>query len=307
MNVLGELAALTTAVCWAFTSIFFTEAGRRIGSFRVNKIRLLMAVTIYTIVIVLTTGRLFSAQLTWTHVFYLGISGLFGLVLGDSAGFKAMVMIGPRLSSVVFASAPVMATIIAWIFLGEILHPVDLLGITITVGGIAWVVLERRFSQSNNLAAGHPDAGSKAKGVFMALIAAFGQAAGLILAKFGMLRVGAEIAPMDASYIRMLVALAAIWIISAARRNLRPTIVAMKDRKAMTFALGGAFFGPFLGVWMSLVAVRIIPAGIAATLNAMTPILLIPAVMVIYKEKVSARAILGAIVAVLGVAILMLT
>ncbi len=307
MNLLGELAALTTAVCWAFTSIFFTEAGRRIGSFRVNKIRLLIAVLIYTIVITLTTGRLFSENLTWIHVFYLGLSGLLGLVLGDGAGFKAMVMIGPRLSSVVFASAPVMATIIAWIFLGEVLHPAHILGIAAAVGGIAWVVMERQFVTSNNLAAGHPDAGSKAKGVLMALIAAFGQASGLILAKYGMLRAGAPIAPMDASYIRMLTGLVAIWLISAFRGNIKHTLEAMKDRKAMGFSFGGAFFGPFLGVWMSLVAVRIIPAGIAATLNAMTPILIIPAVILIYKEKVSARAIIGAVVAVLGVALLMLT
>ncbi len=306
MNVYGEIAALTTAVCWAFTSLFFTEAGRRIGSFKVNKVRLLMAVLIYTTILLITTGRLFSENLTWTHLFYLGLSGLVGLVLGDGAGFKAMVMIGPRLSTVVYASAPVMATIIAWVFLGEILHPLDIIGILATLGGITWVVLERNFSTSNNVALDHPDSGSKAKGVTMAIIAALGQAAGLILAKYGMLRAGAEIAPMDASYIRMLTALVAIWLISGIRGNLKPTVLAMKNQKAMMFTLGGAFFGPFLGVWMSLVAVRLIPAGIAATLNAMTPILVIPAVMIIYKEKVSARAIFGAIVAVFGVALLML-
>ena len=40
---IGELAGLGTAVCWVFTSIAFAEAGRRIGSSRVNMIRLILA------------------------------------------------------------------------------------------------------------------------------------------------------------------------------------------------------------------------------------------------------------------------
>jgi drug/metabolite transporter (DMT)-like permease len=72
----------------------------------------------------------------------------------------------------------------------------------------------------------------------------------------------------------------------------------------MLFAAGGAIMGPFLGVWLSLVAVKMIPAGIAATLNAMTPIMVIPVVIFYYKEKVSYRAVLGAVVAFIGVALL---
>ena len=62
--------------------------------------------------------------------------------------------------------------------------------------------------------------------------------------------------------------------------------------------------GPFLGVWLSLVAVSMIPTGIAATLNATTPILIIPVVIAYYREKVSYRALVGAVLAVGGMALL---
>ena len=307
MEFTGEIAALTTAFCWAFTSLFFTQASRMIGSFKVNNIRLVMAVTIYCVALLVTEGRLLPDTVTTNHVFWLGFSGIVGLAIGDSALFKALVMIGPRLAMLLHASAPVMATIIAWIFLGEKLAALDMAGIALTVFGISWVVSERKYRNNNLVRKDHPDSGSLTKGVMLALLGALGQASGLVIAKYGMLGVGATVEPMEASFIRMLVSMIIIWAFSAFRGQVPQTIAAMKNVRAMGFAVGGAVTGPFLGVWMSLVAVKYIEAGIAATLNATTPIWIIPLVMIFYKEKVSLRALLGAIVAVGGVTLLMLS
>ncbi len=306
MEFIGEAAALTTALCWAFTSLFFSEAGKLIGSFKVNNIRLLMAVSIYVVVLLLYKGSLIPETLTINHVIWLGLSGIVGLVIGDGAGFKAMVMIGPRLTSLLYSLAPVMATIIAWIFLGETLDLLDMLGISLTMGGIGWVVSERQYNK-NNLSDSHPDKGSLRRGVLLGMIAALGQATGLVLAKYAMLDVGAEIPPMEASFIRMLVSLIAIWTLAAVRGQLKETILALKNKKAMGYAVGGAIFGPFMGVWMSLVAVKYIAAGIASTLNSTTPIWLLPLTRIVHKEKLSLRIVTGTIVAVGGVALLMLT
>jgi len=308
MPYAGEFSALATAICWSFTAIFFSEAGRRIGSFRVNAIRLLFAVAIYSIVLLLTGGRLFPVDLNRDQLFYLALSGLIGLVIGDGCGFKALVMIGPRLTTLLWGMAPIMATIIAWAFLGERLHPVHMTGIAITVGGVSWVVAERRFKSHNhfNLGADHPDSGTLVKGVLLGLMAAFGQAAGLVLSKHAMLNAGGTIDPLPASFLRMLSSAIMIWLFAALRGKLVDTLRGFRNGSAMLCTVGGAVFGPFLGVWTSLIAVVYIPAGIAATLNATTPIWIIPNVIVYYKEKVSLRAIFGAVLAVSGVAILFL-
>ncbi|MFH1688393.1 MAG: DMT family transporter [bacterium] len=309
MPYLGECAALATALLWAFTSIFFAEAGKRIGSFQVNLIRLVMAVTIYSITLILWDGRLFPAELNSTQVGWLAGSGLVGLLLGDGCGFKALVMIGPRLTSLLYASAPIWTTVIAWVFLGEQLTLVELVGIALTVSGITWVVLERRSKQmaANDVQRSHPDSGTLAKGVLLGIAAAMGQAVGLVLAKQGMFYAGGTVAPMSASYIRMLVALGGITALTIVRGDFGRLASAWRDRKALGLCGGGAVVGPFLGVWMSLVAVKYIATGVAATLNSMTPVMILPLVFLFYREKVTLRAALGAVIAVAGTTILFLS
>jgi len=305
MHYMGELAALSTALLWSFTAVFFSLAGKRIGSFNVNKIRLVFAALIYGLVLFISTGHPYPIGLNSAQLFWLTLSGLIGLVIGDGCGFKSLVMIGPRLAMLVMASAPIMATIIAWVFLGEKLKPIDLLGITVTIAGIAWVVSERQYGR-NGLAEGHPDAGTLTRGVLLALIASAGQATGLVLSKHAMLDLGTSVPPLQASAVRIMTSVVIIWIFSALSGKLPQTIQSLRDGRAVLFSGCGAVVGPFLGVWSSLVAVSLIETGIAATLNATTPVLIIPTVILVYREKVTIRALLGAIVAVIGVALLFL-
>ena len=198
-----------------------------------------------------------------------------------------------------------MATVIAWMFLDERLGGWDLLGIALTIAGITWVVAERRYRDEPRVEGDHPDASSFSRGILLALGGAFGQAAGLVLSKEAMLNLGQTVEPFVASYVRMIFALAAVWLVALVRGHVIATVRAARDVKALGLLSGGAFVGPFLGVWLSLVAVSLIPAGIAATLNAMVPVLVIPLVVIVYKEKVSPRAVIGAFVAMGGVALLM--
>lgn len=304
MPYFGETIALATATLWAITTLFFGKAGERIGSFNVNKIRLVMAVIIYTSVLMATRGYLFSDNLNSEQIFWLALSGIVGLVLGDSCLFKALVMIGPRLTMLLHASAPIFATITAWLLLDEQLSGMTILGICVTISGISWVVAERKTRSANNVADYHPDSGSMFKGILLGLGGGAGQGIGLVLAKYGMFVSGPTVEPMEASYIRMLFAVSAIWIFSAMRGQLSSVFSAIKHRSAMAFCVGGAICGPFLGVWCSLIAVSMISAGVAATLNATTPVMILPLVFFVNKEKISFRTILGTIVTVLGVAIL---
>jgi len=306
MQLIGELAALATAALWSLTSIMFSEAGKRIGSYRVNKIRLVIAVAFYCLVLFATTGRVLPPYLNTEQFFWLALSAVIGLVLGDMFLFKAFVIIGPRLTTLIFASSPIMTTIIAWFFLGEELGFWEILGIVTTLSGIVWVVAERRARENRAVLIDHPDSGSFLRGVFWAFGGALGQALGLVLAKEGMFNAGGVVEPIDAASVRMLAAAVIIWLFAGVRGEIPGTIRSLRVPKAFLFCLAGALVGPFLGVWMSLVAVSYIATGIAATLNAMVPVLVIPLVIVIYKEKVSPRAFLGALLAVGGVALIFL-
>jgi drug/metabolite transporter (DMT)-like permease len=296
----GELAALTTALFWSFTSLFFTSASRRIGSYWLNKFRIVMATVFLAITMLVTTGGLIPPETGYRAFIYLALSGIIGLVLGDTCLFRAFVLIGTRLSLLIFTISPIIAALTAWILLGETLSLPAVIGIAVTVLGVAWVTAERSHHNGNS---NYADKGSRGLGVVLAVAGAAGQAIGLVLAKAGM---SDNIDPLPATFIRMLTAAIAIWLFSLITGNIKKTGQKIKDKRALLLALGGSICGPFLGVWLSLVAVKNTEAGIAAAIMATVPVMVIPLVIIVYKEKVSARAFLGAVLAAGGVALLFL-
>jgi drug/metabolite transporter (DMT)-like permease len=287
----GEIAAVGTAICWAFTGLYFAEAARRIGALRVNLLRLPVALVLLSAAL-LATGTTF-ATLDGRRVGLLAASGIVGLTIGDLALFSALVRIGPRLAALLMALAPVFATLAAALALGEVPGGRALLGMGVTLAGVGWVVLERRDGQAHPFEHG----GAIALGV----LAAACQGIGLVLAKAGM---AGEVPPLAATWLRMSVATAGIWLLAVLTGRTAGLGIVPAARQAALPVLGGAVSGPFIGVWLSLVAARYTDVGIAATLMATTPVLIIPLVMLVEKYRPSLRAVLGAAVAIGGVALL---
>ena len=295
MNRIGEFAGLGAAFCWSFTALFFTAAGRRIGAFKVNVLRITLAVLFLSATLWLTAGSnpklWFEGGRGWLLVW----SGIIGLVIGDGALFRAFVLLGARRTTLMLSLVPIFTALIAWTLMGEALPLTGWLGILLTVGGVGWVAMEGG-------ADGDRQEGTKLVWFGLALVASLCQAVGLILAKAGM---GADMNPMAATLVRMAGAGVVLWmmaLVSSVRRELRELF---QQPRAMMLVLGGAVTGPFVGVWLSLVSVKLIEAGIAATLMATVPIWVIPWVWILHRERTSPRAILGTIAAVVGVAVLM--
>lgn len=296
-NHLGEIAALGTAVCWTFTSIFFTLSGRRVGSVIVNQARLLLAVLFLSVTHFLVLGGWLPDQVDLYRWFWLGLSGIIGLVLGDGFLFQAFVLIGARRSMLLMALVPIISTLMAWLFLGETLSAIEIFAIGLTVGGVAWVVSER---EANGV---RVDRRGYWLGVLAGLGGAFGQALGLVASKKGMV---GGFAPLSATLIRMAVAMAVIWGYALLQGKAGRTLSALTGRQAGPAILGGAIAGPFLGVWLSLVAVSLTQVGIAATLMALAPIFLLVPSHWIFKEQISFQTVVGTLVAIGGVALIFL-
>jgi drug/metabolite transporter (DMT)-like permease len=303
---LAELAALSTALSWAFTAIFFTEAGKRIGSMQVNLIRLLFAVGCYALLRLILTGEVIP-HATLNQTGWLTVSALAGLVIGDSAGFASLLKLGPRVATLILATHPILTAILGYFYLGENIGLIGAIGIGITMLGVLWVTSSRQTKQ-RGAAEMHAFEDQKRQlriGITYAIIGASGQAIGFVLSKHA-LQTDGGMEPFDASMIRMLAAVPMLWIIAGVRQKLGETLAAFKDSRAMLLTLGGAFCGPFMGVWMSLVAASMMNAGIAATLNATTPLLILPVVAFVYKERITKTAFFGALLTVAGVTLLVL-
>jgi drug/metabolite transporter (DMT)-like permease len=295
--ILGQLAALGTAFCWSFTAIFFSYSGRLVGSAVVNRSRLLFALFFVGITHFFLQGTIFPTGVEPYRWGWLALSAILGLVLGDTFLFQAFVLVGPRLSTLMMATVPILSTFMAWIFLKETVSASEIAGIALIVTGIAWVVTERR---SGEIVVQEK---KYIRGLAFAFLGAVGQAANLIAAKYAL---GDDFPAISASAIRILVAMVILWAAAAFQGQFRHTIRQWQNRDAFKAIIRGTIAGPFIGIWLSLVAVQLAPVGLAATLMALPPIILIPIERVLYGTRVSNRGIIGTVIAVSGVALIFL-
>lgn len=297
MPYLGEILALGAALTWSLSSFFFTEAGISLGAMQLNIIRLILAA--FFLAAAIWIGG-YEFVLSQRQVLILIASGFLGLVLGDTFLFKAFKEVGPRVGLLVMSFNPAFAAVLALILLGEKLNALSIAGMAIALGGISMVVLQKpgKFASKFKVTLA---------GVAFAFIAAFGQGSGLTLAK--MADPGSEINSFVATFYRTIpsiLILAPVSIYALTKNKTRSPLKIMREEKNVwLWVLLGSILGPFLGISFSFGAVIYTDqVGIAATLMATTPVMMLPLSKFVYKEKLSKMSIVGAFVALLGVALL---
>ena len=293
---IGELAALGTALCWTIVGITFESAGKKVGSLSVNYIRLIFGFIFISLYAFLTRGLIFPVDANSSNWIWLSISGFIGFFLGDMFLFQAYVEIGSRISSLIMAASPPIAALLGYLLLKERLRPISILGMGITIIGIAIVILSKDTDEKK-VKVNH-----SIKGLVYAVLGAVGQSIGLILSKVGM----GDYNPLAATQIRIITGFISFTVLFIVLKKFGELKIALKDRNAMKTIAFGSFFGPFIGVTLSLLSLQYTSAGISSTITSITPITIIPFSIMIFKEKIKPKEILGAIVSVVGVGLLFL-
>ena len=295
----GQLAALGAAGLWAFTALSIEQAARRIGSLTVNLIRLVQAFFFLCLVSWIVRGVPLPVDASRHAWGWLALSGLVGFVFGDLCLYRSYLIIGPRLSTLMMSLVPLLTTLMGWLALREVLSPRQAFGMALTVGGIGWAVLDRSKSWTA-LPAERP--GVPFAGLALAFGGALGQSGGLVLSKIG---IGGYNA-FAATQIRVLAGIAGYTLLFFILRWWPNVQAGLRDRRALGFSALGAFCGPCLAVSLALIAIRSTLAGVAASIMALTPVLIIPLVVLMRRERVGIGGVLGALVAVSGVVLLFL-
>ena len=309
---IGEMAAISAAILWAFTSLIFTEAGRLATPLAANTFKTICASFILGIVLWIKTGLPYGVGIGTRDLLFLGASGICGLAIGDSLLFLGFQALGTRRANLVFALAPVMGVLGGLAFLGETLDLVEIAGISAAIGGVAWVVSERRgIVRSGSLLRSltghtddrrHPLEGRTLFGILVTVAAAFGQAGAALLAKPALERV----ATLEATQIRVGAAAVTLLLGGAVAGRLPVwTELIVRQRLYVGMALA-SFLGPFLGIWLMTVSLDHTSTGVALTLLSTPPIWLLPLGAWLQHDFPTRRELLGLLVALAGVAVLLL-
>jgi len=232
--------------------------------------------------------------------FWFAVSGITGFIIGDAFLFQAFIWIGPRLSMLMMALAPAMSAVLAWIFLGEVLSPGQITGIALTLAGITWVVMDKTGRPPSDIAGKD----QYLRGILFGLGAACGQALGMVTAKPGL---SGEFPAISGTLMRIISGAIILWGYTLVRRQARSTIQALVEKPdSIPLILVGAATGPTIAVSLTLFAIQHAEVGVASTLTSITPILLIPIGYFFFKEHFGWQAVLGTLVAIIGVGFLFL-
>ncbi len=322
MVSIGEIAGLLTSLFFAINAIVITRAGEQVGSVVLNRTRVVFAL----IYLVAFNFILFREPLPFeaasTRWLWLALSGVIGLAIGDAFLFQAYLLVGPRLGSLLLSLSTVFGVLEAWIFFGEHLRLGQIAGIALALAGIVWVVAERSFQTppSTGLESGLP-AESEApraggpeipphrhpplSGILFGILAALGQATGLVFSRQGM---QGDFSPISGNAIRMLAAVIALWLVALLQKQAANTVRTLKaNPSAVRLMALAALIGPVIGVSLSLLAVQDTPVGIASILTSLSPIFILPFSHFFFKERLGWQPIAGTLLATVGVIIIFLT
>lgn len=296
---LGELFALLTAVFWTATSLSFQQATRRAGSLSVNVLRLIIAFLIYAIISYFSRGSFLPFDASTHQWIWMSISGLVGFVFGDYFLFKSYELISARISMLIMSLSAPFAAFIGWILLGETMNFISIIAMFITIFGIMMVITEKK--KLDDIKAGIKSKkiqfSFSPKGMLFALFGSIGQSLGLVLSKYGM----QDYNVFAATQIRIIAGAIGFIILITFIKRWPKVKQAVTDSISMKFIAIGSVFGPFLGVYVSLLAVKYTTVGIASTIMAIIPVLIIPPAILLYKEKVTLKEVMGAFIALIGI------
>ena len=340
--MLGELISLGVAVSWTIAALASEVGSKRLGVFVMNVWRMAVALLFSAILLWLTFGKPYPAYASATTWLWLLGSGVVGYFFGDWCLFNSYLTIGSRMGQLFMTLAPMFTAFAAWVMIGQTLSWLSLLAMCVTLLGIAISVFghDRDHHMSLNL----PLKGIL-YGIGAAMGQGFGLVLSKIgldhythdLSHLSLITSPSSLDPshlslitspfsLDTSHLSLITSPFSLetllpfasnmircvagllcfttWLIlSGHGGRLRQSL---GDRRGLVAMLIAVLSGPFIGVGFSLMAVQYTAAGIASTIMAMTPILILLPSRWLFGQPITPRNLLGAVISVIGVSLFFL-
>lgn len=281
--------ALLSACSWALGAILWRKLGEQLSAYSMNLGK--------TVIGSLLLGfALFSVGLEPVEVrsvLFLALSGVVGIAIGDTFFFLSLMQLGPRRASLMGSLNPVAIALSATLFLGERPTLTVWAGIVVTSIGVGWVLQERVAANGGEE--------NYASGICYGMLSVLCTAGAVLMAKVGV----SSVPTVQATWIRLLAGALALVLWGALRSELRTWVDPFRRGELLAKVVAVVMVVVAGGFWLSLVSLKHIDASIAGPLNSTGPLFILPMAVILLQEKLSFRAILGAAIAVGGVALIL--
>ncbi len=299
---LGLVAATTASLFWAFSVVMHRRIGRIMPPVRLNATKVVYAATVLGLVVLV---QWYYGVMPWkmpsTQIALMALSGIIGIAVGDTMFYAGLNRMGARRILLLYTISPVITILIAWAFLHEPLTPMQIIGIAVTCGGVAWVIAERNKGKAD----GHVDL----LGILFGIGSATCQAVGYLISHSLLKQY--DMTPVASAFLRIAscvpLLIAFLWldrILSDSGGEDHNHPAKPSRRQAMIMFFIAVSLGTIGGIYlMQFSATHATKAGVAMTLLSITPIFVLP-ITAFLGEHISIRAIFGAFVAIAGVAML---
>lgn len=290
-NYLGELAALTAALLWAISSVVYGHLGLKIPPLQLNLYKGIIAIALIVLTLILQQATF--SDISLLTIALLSLSGVIGIGLGDTAYFSALNSLGARRTLLLETASPPIGGLLAFLFIGERLSYLAWCGILLAGIGIAWVISER--NPNNNLSISR-------RGIIWGILAAIAQALGAVVSRFALIQ--SDIDPLTSSLIRLVGGTIIVICLLCFKFDRQQKIITQKQSiSSFGIIAVAAIMGTYLGIWLQQISLKFAPTGIAQTFLATSPLFILP-IVALQGEKISWRAILGALVSLGGIALI---
>lgn len=313
----GETLSIVVAASWTMSALFSEVATKRLGVHVVNVLRMILSMAMLISLLYVMTGHplpQFADDETWM---WLLLSGAVGYVFGDFCLFNAYLLIGSRFGQLFMTISPAVAAIAGWLLMGETLSLNAIIGIMVTTLGIGISILGRSAAEETGKK--RIQLNIPLKGMMYGIGSGIGQGLGLVLSAKGLkhyaqtieqlslpaetLQDVAATLPFASTFIRAIAGLVGFVAILLIVGRGRAFVEGLSNGRGMAMVTLAVFFGPFMGVSLSLMATQYTATGIAMTLMSLSPILILWPAYVVFKQRVTWKEMLGAVISVVGVSL----
>ena len=286
-QTLGGIAALGSGAAWALGSVLFRSLADKTSALGLNFAKGLLGL-VYLGLALCWVGLV---PMDLWAILSLSLSGLVGIALGDTLFFMALVRLEPRRTVLLATVGQALTVVLALVVLGERPTAWSWAGILTIIAGVSWVMMEQSEHGGQ----------STRSGLLLGLGAAACMSVGIILAKLGM----AEVPALQATAVRMAAGMGGLLLVGLSRGSLIAWLRPLWNRPSLlqlawadVVIIGGGFY-------LSMLALELIDATLASVLCATEPLFVLPLAVWLLHERLSPRAIGGALVAVVGVGLIL--